>query len=138
MFVYPMAAMIFYVFMLGIINFLARSKAIRAKKLSLGYFKTHDTKVYETPEHIVRFGRHFDNQFQVPVLFMLTLLAAGLYTPTEKTILGLAWAFLITRGIHSWIHLGSNNVLIRAKAYFAGWILLLIMWVVILCKTPAL
>ena len=134
MFVYPMAAMVFYVFVLGIINFLARSKAIRAKKLSLGYFKNHDFKNYDAPEHIVRFGRHFDNQFQVPVIFMFTLLAAGIYTPTDRAVFVLAWLFLLTRVVHSWIHLGSNNVLRRAQAYFFGWIVLMLMWVVIVCK----
>ncbi len=134
MFIYPMGAMVFYVFILGLCNFIVRSKAIRAKKLSLGYFKTHDLKSYDAPENIVRFGRHFDNQFQVPVLFMFTLLAAGMYTPTDKAVFGLSWIFLLTRIIHSWIHLGSNNVLRRAQAYLAGWIVLMLMWVVIIIK----
>ncbi|MBY0384219.1 MAPEG family protein, partial [bacterium] len=100
MYIYPMAATVFYIFILGIFTFFVRAKAIRSKKLSLGYFKTHDLKSYEAPEHIVRFGRHFDNQFQVPILFMFTLLTAGIYSPNSNTIFGLAWFFLFTRIIH--------------------------------------
>lgn len=135
MYIYPIAAMVFYIFILGIYTFLVRARAVRSKKLSLGYFKTHDLKSYEAPEHIVRFGRHFDNQFQVPMLFMFTLLTAGIYVPENKTLFGLAWFFLLTRVIHSYIHLGTNNIILRARAYFAGWIVLILMWLVILSKT---
>jgi hypothetical protein len=130
-----MAATVFYIFIIGILTFFTRAKAIRSKKLSLGYFKTHDLKSYEAPENIVRYGRHFDNQFQVPMLFMFTLLTTGIYTPENKTVFGLAWFFLITRIIHSYIHLGKNNIILRARAYFAGWIVLILMWTVIVYKS---
>ena len=39
--------------------------------------------------------------------------------------------FVATRAVHSYVHLGSNNVRFRALSYFAGWIVIIAMWLVV-------
>ena len=68
------------------------------------------------------------NLFEIPNLFYaaviilyVTGLANGLY-------LALAWAFVLFRYAHSFIHVTYNRVVHRFTVYFAGTILLWVMW----------
>ncbi len=132
----PMIFMVFYILILGLVNFVVRFKAIRSRQLHYAHFKVYDTKNYEVPEKIVRFGRHFDNQFQLPLLFLITCVVAQttpLYSMTALPYL--AWSFIATRMVHSFIHLGKNNVRFRALSYFAGWIVVATMWIYIVLES---
>ena len=124
--------MVFYILVLGIMNFVVRLNAIKSQKLNYLHFKVYDTKSYEVPERVIIFGRHFDNQFQLPMLFLITCLVAQT-TPLYGggSLLPLAWSFVASRAVHSYIHLGSNNVRFRALSYFAGWIIIITMWLVV-------
>jgi hypothetical protein len=73
-------------------------------------------------------GRHFDNQFQLPVVYLICCLAHLAVGQVNSTTLILAWAFILTRVIHSYIHLGKNHILQRASAYTLGWIVNLLLW----------
>ncbi len=129
MFLNQIAVMIFYIFAMGICNFIVRFRAIKNKELSVGHFRTYDASKHPVPEKVIIFGRHFDNQFQLPVLFLITLVAAQtmpLYSSSYLSLL--AWGFILTRMVHSYVHLGSNNVRLRMLAYVAGWLCLLLMW----------
>ncbi len=124
---YPMAFMIFYIFGLGILNFLIRNIALKNKEMSVKYFKTYQG-ADDVPEKVVRFGRHFDNQFQLPSFFFITCLTCLFLTYQSTFIVLSAWGFVATRLIHSYFHLGSNYLLYRAYAYISGWVVLLVMW----------
>ena len=132
-----MATTLFFIFTIGICSFIVRSRAIKSKKLSLGYFKIHNSTQYEVPEQVIRFGRHFDNQFQVPLLFLITLIVCQITAPESQLLFVLSWLFLLSRCVHSWIHLGTNNVLRRAQFYLVGWILLMMMWIVLLVENQS-
>jgi hypothetical protein len=125
-----MMAMVFGIFLLGICNFVVRYRAIKNKKLKISYFRAYDSTSIQIPENVIVFGRHFDNQFQVPLLFLITCVAAETM-PLYSTgyLKPLAWAFVISRMFHSFIHLGSNNVRLRMLAYVFGWVCVLAMWV---------
>ena len=125
---YPMAFMMFYIFGLGILNFRIRNKALKDKSLSLSYFKTLQA-TEKTPEKIIRYGRHFDNQFQLPPFFFITCLTGLVLQMQTPALVVLAWVFILSRIVHSYFHLGSNHILYRAIAYMSGWIILLAMWI---------
>jgi hypothetical protein len=73
-------------------------------------------------------ANNFNNQFQLPVLFYIALVlilvvgGAGLFEVV------LAFAFVATRYAHAYIHCTSNNVRQRFAAYFAGLVLLILLW----------
>lgn len=74
-------------------------------------------------------SRHFINLFEAPVLFYVVCLAA-LATQNASTLFqGIAWLYVLMRVIHSFIHLGSNNVMHRVRAYAASWLVLLGLWI---------
>lgn len=131
--IYILSAMGFYVFYmwaLAILNFRARVAAIKGGEIRMSYFRAYNLP--EVPEKVIVRGRHFDNQFQAPMVFFvtcLTYLVIGIESPLAAAF---AWVFVTTRVLHTMIHLGSNNVRIRAIVYAAGWIIMLIMWLHIL------
>ena len=46
-------------------------------------------------------------------------------------IVALAWAYVAARLAHAYIHLGSNRLRLRIRAYFAGWLVLVAMWIMV-------
>ncbi len=125
----PMIVMVFFIFALGVSNFVVRFRAIKNKQLKVSHFRSYNFSGGQIPEKVIIFGRHFDNQFQVPLLFLITCVVAQ-NTPLYSTgyLKQLAWAFVFSRILHSFIHLGSNNVRHRMLAYTFGWFCILAMW----------
>ncbi len=57
---------------------------------------------------------------------MLTFSEVSLLT------VGLAWFFVASRILHTYIHLGVNKPYPRAKVYILGWLAIFAMWVQIM------
>jgi len=90
------------------------------------YFKTYPAE--SLPERVVVTGRHFDNQFQVPVLFLIgSAMHFSLGMVNSLTLL-FAWGFVVSRFAHAFVHLGSNYIPARAAAYAFGWLLVTGLW----------
>ena len=45
-----------------------------------------------------------------------------------RLIFWLAWAYVVTRIVHSFVHLGANKIPPRMAVYGASWLVLLAMW----------
>ena len=123
----PMATQFLY--MVGVLLYMLKTRVdgVKNGQISGKYFKTYFGT--PPPERIQLVGRHYDNQFQVPMLFFATAavtMILGAVTPFTQT---LAWIFVVSRFVHGWIHLGSNKILRRMMAFATGWIVLLIWWI---------
>lgn len=84
----------------------------------------------ETEEAAVT-ARHLNNLYEAPTLFYAgtaIAFAAGL---GETLLVGLAWAYVALRVVHSVIHLGPNKVLWRFRAFALSWLVLIAYWVVL-------
>lgn len=80
------------------------------------------------PDDAKKASNAFSNQFELPVMFFVAggfvlWLGAGWFSAT------LCWLFVISRAVHAFIHLTSNHVINRFKAYGAGAAVLAILWV---------
>jgi len=133
----PMAFYVFYIFILMLANFLTRKKAIKTGTVKAGYFKNLDAASFQPPEFIIRLGRHYDNQFQLPLLFFITCIVANQVHMMHPLIGILAWVYVATRIAHTFFHLGSNKIIPRMLSFGAGWICILAMWVLILLQANA-
>jgi hypothetical protein len=67
-----------------------------------------------------RAADNFRNLFELPVLFYFALLAAAQTGQGGALVLGLAWAFVALRALHSLIHCGYNKVMHRFTVYALG------------------
>jgi hypothetical protein len=82
------------------------------------------------PERATQIANCFHNQLELPVLFYI-LVAFILVTGTNSVaFVFLAWAFVISRLVHVFIHTGSNRVDRRFYAMAAGMAVLIAMWAV--------
>ena len=82
------------------------------------------------PQRATQIANSFHNQLELPMLFYV-LVALILTTSTNSTIFViLAWAFVISRLVHAFIHTTSNRVDRRFYAMAAGMVILVVMWVI--------
>jgi hypothetical protein len=75
----------------------------------------------------------FNNQFQLPVLFYVACLVAIGFGATLFEVL-LALAFVVSRYVHAYIHVTSNDVVRRFSAYVAGLVVLCLFWADLLVR----
>lgn len=124
--IYPMAFYAFYMFGIAIFMFASRVQALKKRDVGFGYFKTYSGG--SPQERMLVIGRHYDNQFQVPVLFFATCAVVMTLNQVSYLTLVLAWLFVLSRLGHTWIHLGSNNVKHRAAFFGLGWLIIVALW----------
>ena len=81
------------------------------------------------PARAMQYGNAFSNQFEAPVLFYVLVALALPLRHADLIFVLLSWVFVVTRYAHAGIFVSSNNVRQRSLAYFAGVLVLLIMWI---------
>jgi hypothetical protein len=126
-----MLVMVLYLWLFALAMFVTRTQAVRKNRALVKYFKVYDPAVAQPSEFLLRMGQHYDNLFQLPILFLVTggiCLQQGLEGPLP---VALAWAFVATRALHTYIHLGSNHILRRAGAFALGWICVVALWLLL-------
>jgi hypothetical protein len=69
------------------------------------------------------------DQFEVPVLFYALIALALPLRHADLLIVLLSWVFVITRFVHAGIFVTSKDVRQRSLAWFAGVLVLLVMWI---------
>jgi hypothetical protein len=125
--IYPLAAQVALTFAVLVIMFKTRVREVQSGKITMKYFKTYDEG--SLPEAIIKTERHFANLFEVPVLFYAAGIIAMILPVNGPFILFWAWLFVIARIVHAYIHIGSNKVKHRSKAFTLGLIAVTGMWV---------
>ncbi|MCM2354524.1 MAG: MAPEG family protein [Pseudobdellovibrio sp.] len=126
----PMAIYMFYMAGLAVYLFLSRYYALKNREVGFKYFQTYN--VAPPPDKVLVIGRHYDNNFQVPLLFFVSCLAHMMIGSVNMWTVGLAWFFVASRFFHSFVHLGSNKVHIRVIPFGLGWLAIILMWVQLL------
>jgi hypothetical protein len=125
--VFPMFALVVHTAISLVIMFQRRVDSVKAGEIPLNYFKARQGKA-EPSEKAVVADRHFSNLFETPVLFYAGCIVAMFLPVRGLEIILIAWAFVITRLIHSWIHLTSNRLKFRMRIYGVNWLTLLALW----------
>ncbi len=77
---------------------------------------------------VERPAQNLANLFEMPVLYF-ALVPLLIVTGSASDIqVGLAWAFVALRLVHTIIHIGPNSIRTRARVYIASSIALFAMW----------
>ena len=125
--IYPMFALVVLTFIVGFSTGICRFISAKNGDVDPKYFKL--LSGYAPPDYIVKLGRNFSNLFEVPVLFYTLGIIVLALEINNQLMLGLAWAFVILRVIHSIIHITYNNPIHRFLAFLLSSSIVLIMWV---------
>ena len=81
------------------------------------------------PVRATQVGNCFKNQFELPVLFYILIAIALPLRHADFIIVVLSWVFVIARLVHAGIFVTSNDLNRRSLAWFAGVLVLLVMWI---------
>lgn len=127
--IYPTLAMIFWIFVVGVVLALRRktaftSGAVRPDEVTVS------TERYPVPARLA--SANFTNQFETPVVFFALIMLAMATGATGYVMAVLAWLYVATRVIHTLIHIGPNKLPLRGAVYGIGVLALFCMWLGIL------
>jgi len=82
------------------------------------------------PDYVLMVSNNIRNQFQVPVLFYVLCFTFYSINAVTTTVLYLAWAFVISRVIHAYIHMSTNYVPARFRVFTVGFVIVVIMFII--------
>lgn len=126
---YPMFVLV--ALTIGVTGVLAKRRlaAVKAGETKeLGYFKTFSGPNPE-PENVRAAQRNQINLLELPVLFYVGCLAAAVFDKVDTVAVALAWAFVVLRILHTFVHLTSNGVMTRFRLFFLSTIALTAFWI---------
>ncbi|WP_256750750.1 MAPEG family protein [Mesorhizobium sp. Mes31] len=102
-----------------------RYVAVKSGEAKVGQYKVRSTE----PSSSVTVANNLINQFELPVLFYVLCLVLHLTNGVNYLTLALMWIFVASRYFHAWVHLTSNNLLLRSRSFFVGAVILLVAWI---------
>ena len=105
---------------------LARFRAIKNREISINYYKMYADGIQPDKLHILT--RHLQNHFEVPPLFYLAIIFIFLTESVNTLTVFFAWLFVICRYLHTFIHLGGNNISHRFYCFCLSVFALMLLW----------
>lgn len=83
------------------------------------------------PEEVAAVARNLNNLFEAPTLFYAGTAIAFAAGEAGVLLVALGWTYVVLRVLHSAIHLSTNRVLWRFRAFALSWLILLAYWAVL-------
>jgi hypothetical protein len=80
------------------------------------------------PKRTLQIGNSFQSQLEVPLLFYLLTVLVLTTRMVDVVLVTLAWAFVLARLAHAFVHTTNNDVGIRGPVFGVGMLILLVMW----------
>lgn len=129
---FPVFAMIalttFVVFRLGF----ARWGAVARREINIHFFESY--RSYDEPEPLRILSRHLVNLFETPVIFYVVSIMIYVTGQTTALLLALSWLYVLSRYVHTFVHLTSNIVLWRFRVFGVSVVILTVIWLVFLIQ----
>lgn len=112
-----------------------RNKAVLSGEVPMWYYKTHkaDPSI-KLSESLELPSRNFINLFELPVLFYSFAPLAFYFHKVDAVTVLLAGLFVLSRYIHTAIHITINKVKYRFSVYLVGLVLIAVMWLRLLAQ----
>jgi hypothetical protein len=107
-----------------------RIAAITAGEAKIGDFRIPTNE----PDRSASANRNLINQYELPVLFYACCISLFALGAAGTAAVLLAWAFVASRGVHAYVHVTTNRVRYRRPAFIAGFLILLLMWLLVAAR----
>lgn len=104
-----------------------RFKAAFARKVTAEDFRYGES--VNVPGDVSIPNRNLMNLLETPVLFYVACLIFCVTRSADGITLGFAWIYVVSRALHSLIHLTYNRVTHRLAAFVFGILMLIALWV---------
>ncbi len=124
----PLLAQVALTFMVMLIMYRKRVAEMKSKRIHPQRTKTRSSAhgVLTDSESA---ADNYSNLFESPVLFYIAILLALILMLQDTILVVLAWSWVTTRYIHSFIHVTYNRVMHRFWVFIFSSLILLAMWV---------
>ena len=127
----PMFVLVILTFLVGFWMAGLRTRAvtrreIRPKEIDLGQ--------PNWPRRVTQIGKAYRNQFELPVLFYVLTILAIITRHADFLFVVLAWVFVLSRLVHAYIHVTSNDLRSRGLWFGVGAVVLAIMWIIFIVR----
>ncbi len=124
----PVCGQVFLTFGVWIFLFASRRRILKRDRIPMQALAEED-RFQVILKEVVHVSDNFENLFEMPVLFYVAAVVIEVSGFSDGAYLKLAWAFVIFRGVHSFIHCTYNRVRHRFYAYAVSSLLLWGMWI---------
>jgi hypothetical protein len=124
---FPVFALVAWTFVVLLLIPLVRARSAVRREVALDDFKFGESAA--VPAYVSVPNRNYMNLLELPVLFYVVCLLLYLTAGVSTLVVGLAWAYVALRVMHSLIHLSYNNVLHRLTAFSLSNGALVVLWV---------
>lgn len=126
---FPVFAMALITFAMGPLVITSRFRSVRNGMVRIEYYELFQGG--EPPADVVKTTRHLSNLHEAPLLFYIACLMAFSLQTDSALLVGLAWAYVAARLVHTMIHLTYNRVFHRLTAFSVSQVILIAMWVLL-------
>ncbi|PKH06000.1 MAPEG family protein [Moritella sp. Urea-trap-13] len=121
---YPLLGHMLLVISLYILLIMRKSKAIKAK--AVDFNKTAlNNKAW--PEDVVQVSNNLDNQFESPLVFYALCIITLLVGAVNSFAIALSAAYVVFRYIHAYVHVGTNYIPYRLRAFALSLVAMLLL-----------
>lgn len=121
----PVFLHVLFTLIVGVLTLRARVAAVRQGQASLRKIALNNGA---WPDEVLKLGNNFNNQFQVPVVWYACVALLLVMQKADWVTVVLSGLFFASRIFHTLEHVNRNNVVRRLIWFFAGYSLVLIMW----------
>lgn len=128
--IYPVFSMVLLTLVIGTVAFFTRVNSVKARKVNPKAYKLMDAESF--PESVIKTTRCFNNQFEVPVLFYVGCLFYVALNVSSVVGLYFAWAFVVLRVMHAYIHITYNHLLHRIIVFWLAVFMVLGLWITLM------
>lgn len=122
----PILALLILVFAIFLVTLVLRVKAVQAKTILV--YDMFQLNKSNFPNNIQLLGNSYDNQFQMPLLFICALFFTEIDTLDARYWQITAWIFVGARYWHCFEHLIAKNLLRRTLAFVISTVTLFVYW----------
>lgn len=129
---YPVGILILWTLAILVVVGNRRMAAVSQGLMPASYYKLY--RGAEEPPRLAALARHYQNLLELPPLFYVTTLVAFVAGAVDPLMVGLAWAFVGSRMVHSIVHVTVNKVPIRFLLFLSGVVILAAMLILILVR----
>ena len=124
----PVLALVAWTFVMWVWMYATRIPAMQRAKVDVAELSRTGAKL-DLPPEVSRVADNYNHLHEQPTIFYALALAAQLAGAADATNVGLAWAYVGSRVVHSLVQATRNVIPVRFAVFTLGSILLMILLV---------
>ena len=128
----PLVLLFILMVSMFVVAFICRMWAVKFSSTKLSHYEIF--KASTEPVYVTKTTNNLNNLFQLPPVFIAACILSFNLGYTSEVLVFNAWGFVISRYIHTLVHITINTVLVRSAVMGIGLYFLIVIWIELLSK----